>query len=409
MTRPWTKTITRLLVLVLQCACWVVVGAWLVGRIASDRFLWSQFLSWIPTIVPLAAAIVVWMLAILAPRDHKPGALLTNVGAAPARRRGAGAMSFFSLPAIAAISVVAWLAVIDIRVHAIFTGFGSSKSPVALRLLCWNATTASVPQMASLVKEHRPDIAILSNTPFSASLVPVRDAMSAAAKEGNKEPATYVASSIRLNVISRFPVLHHAVMPLRISGAKERTFTWVGGGMKHIDTGQLMCVALDTTKGLGRPTVLWVVDLPSDPDIPRARMMREFESAVASFGTTIMRRAEDGLDRVVPPGDRARVLASLKHPDIIAGDFNTTRDSASLARFLDSLGSFEHAKAQSTGAGGVGWDFTYPRTFPVLHIDHVFVSTTQNTNNGTHSLRAKNYNVLDPDVGRHCVQVVDME
>ena len=32
---------------------WIVITGWLVGGIVSDRFLWSQFLLWIPTPVTI--------------------------------------------------------------------------------------------------------------------------------------------------------------------------------------------------------------------------------------------------------------------------------------------------------------------------------------------------------------------
>lgn len=39
------------------CA-WVVILAWLVGRVCSDRFYWSQFLLWIPTPAAIIASLV---------------------------------------------------------------------------------------------------------------------------------------------------------------------------------------------------------------------------------------------------------------------------------------------------------------------------------------------------------------
>lgn len=395
-----TNTITRLFVLLLQIACWLIIAVWIIGRIANDRFLWSQFLSWIPTLISLTAALLLCVIAKFVSARQSPTSQTTSTDAT--RRSATLAKLFRSTPVITTIALFAWLMLVDIRLQALLTGFGSQSS-TTIRLFCWNATSTTVQQMASLVKEHRPDITILTNTPFNASLVPVRDEMSAAAIASNRAPDTFVASSIRLNVISRFPVLHHAVMPLGITGAKERTFTWVGGGMKHVDTGQLMCVELDTTTALNKTTILWIIDLPSDPDIPRARMMKEFQTAVTTFAAAVLRRADDGLDRPVTSSERTEVLSRFQHPDIIAGDFNTTRNSASLDKFLDTFGTFENAKYQATGTGGVGWDFTYPRSLPLLHIDHVFVRTDLS------NVRTKKYTTFDPGIGRHCVQLVDLQ
>ncbi|MFO0857597.1 MAG: hypothetical protein U0640_09615 [Phycisphaerales bacterium] len=402
MNRIWLTFSLKLLVLIARFVSWAIVFAWVVGRIASDRFLWSQFLSWIPTLVPLAAALFLWFVSWQSKRHAlQVSSKREDLSPSATRKSQSRFLARLSPSAITTTLLASWLIFVDIRVQALVFGLGTTTSPTTIRLLCWNATSVPVQRMASLVREQAPDIAILCNTPFSASLVPIRDEMNAAAAASNKEPTTSAASSVRINVFSRFPVLHHAVMSLGITGAKERTFTWVGGGMKHIDTGQLMCVELDTTKALGKTTVLWVVDLPSDPDIPRARMMREFQTASTNFAAPIMRRTADGLDRQVPPDQRTEVLERLQHPDIIAGDFNTTRDSASLAHFLKTLGSFEHAKNQSIGTGGIGWDCTYPRTLPLLHIDHVFIGESS-------LMQATSYSTFDPLMGRHAAQFVEL-
>lgn len=52
-------------------------------------------------------------------------------------------------------------------------------------------------------------------------------------------------------------------------------------------------------------------------------------------------------------------------PDLILGDFNTTRDTA---RFDAWRGELTHAFE----AAGRGWDLTWPAAFPLLAIDHVW-------------------------------------
>lgn len=412
MKRGFAKVACAFLRRALLVSGWFVVLAWATGRLASDRFVWSQLLLWIPTVVATLCAGLCFGLArmLRGPAgQHRRAADVSNRSTI----RKVLSLRWLSAPLAALLAMTAWFSIVDLRLHSLLTYFSAAKPAhvAPIRILSWNTTTARVSDMATLVREQRPNIALLSNTPFNASLVPVRDEMGAPAIAGAEPTPTYVAASVRLNVVTLFPVLHSTTMSLGITGAKERSFTWIGGGMKSIDTGQLMCVELDTTRQIGRTLVLWQVDLPSDPNIPRARMMQEFKHAIDAFASPILRRTDDGLDRVVPEQDRAAVLARLKHPDIIAGDFNTTRGSASLAQLLDSLGTYQHAMEQCEGTHGIGWNFTYPRLTPLYHIDHVFVRSDSTTNDSLSaaSLKARHYEVFDPAVARHCVQLVDID
>ncbi len=86
----------------------------------------------------------------------------------------------------------------------------------------------------------------------------------------------------------------------------------------------------------GRPLTLLLVDLDPDPFNPR-------------------RAGFERLDAL-----RARV-----HPDVIAGDFNTPRDSVYFRSWRRGLRhAFETA--------GNGTDLTWPMPYPVLSIDHVW-------------------------------------
>jgi endonuclease/exonuclease/phosphatase family metal-dependent hydrolase len=59
------------------------------------------------------------------------------------------------------------------------------------------------------------------------------------------------------------------------------------------------------------------------------------------------------------------VLVREVEPDLVMGDFNTTRDSD----FFDGLrGPFRSAFEEA----GRGWDLTWPRPLPLLSIDHVW-------------------------------------
>jgi hypothetical protein len=122
----------------------------------------------------------------------------------------------------------------------------------------------------------------------------------------------------------------------------------------------------DTTKQLGRELVLYAVDLPSN-----------FLESKAN----IVRRASRLLQKV-----------DAQKPDVVIGDFNMTRNSTSMQQFFPSM-------VDAWDSGGVGWSSSYHRTFPLFHIDHTLVSE---------NLQAISYKLVDPELGRHCIQLVEI-
>ncbi|GEM_PF-1336467 len=357
-------------------------GVWMIGRVVSDRTLLSQFFSWIPTLAVVLGlagllgvrAIVIWKQHDAVVQDTARSKLLERL-----------------VPGLFVGVAAAWWLIVDLGVlHFARSG----PATISMRILAWNMTTISNEEAADGVSQTRPDIALLANTRFQASLVPVRVALGEAARSDGHSDKTYAATSIRLNIISRFPMLHSAWMPLGISGARERTFTWPGGGMKHIDVGEVIMAELDTREALGRTMIVWLVDLPSDPDIPRSRMMRQARATIDAFASDVLVRTVDGLDRALTPGpERDAVLARLRTPDIVGGDFNTPYGSWSIGQLV---GSMRHARETAVNGGSA---LSYPRGFPILHIDHVFLREP---------LVAGSYRIIDPGMGRHKAQVVDI-
>jgi endonuclease/exonuclease/phosphatase family metal-dependent hydrolase len=124
---------------------------------------------------------------------------------------------------------------------------------------------------------------------------------------------------------------------------------------------------IDTTPTLGKTIVLWAIDLPS------------------SFRDSKMEIAK-----------RAKRLLDTQHaapPDIVIGDFNMTRNSASIKTIFPNL-------HDASDQGGVGWLASYPMSVPLYHIDHVLVAD---------SLRALSYRLLNPRIGRHRLQITELE
>ncbi len=132
------------------------------------------------------------------------------------------------------------------------------------------------------------------------------------------------------------------------------------------DSIHIVSFTLDTTEEFGQPTVLWAVDFPSS--LTRSRY------AVAMACNRLLSEIE------------------CSPPDIVAGDFNMTTDSASIRHLFPTL-------EDASQLGGCGLMASYPRVFPIYLIDHILVAN---------SLEVANYKLINPKNGRHRVQLIQL-
>ncbi|HLP85282.1 MAG TPA: hypothetical protein VK157_13115 [Phycisphaerales bacterium] len=369
---------------------WCAILIWITGRLVSDRFFWSQFLLWIPSwiIVP-GSALCLALAAIIAcfayPRYETTDQRDKHwKDARPGKRT-------------ARWRTIAWLACGIVSLGMVlgewrlFNIFTRSSPADATRLIIWNPSEIKrFPDVLNTLQGMRPDIALVANHPFNASYAPLAQAMG---RSGSlSQPASAVVYG-RLAVISKYPITRWAGVELDISGATVRRFTWSGGGMLSIDKGVALLVQLDTTAALGKPTVIWFIDLPSDPDIPRDRMMREARRKLDNMTNYLMRTPE-GRDAADSWPDAA--TNPLRTPDIIAGDTNTPRGSHS----LNLLNTFpQHMLTGAYEQAGFGPSLSYPRRIPLLAIDHTFLAPW---------LRATTYDTRDMGLGTHRLQEVEL-
>jgi hypothetical protein len=122
-------------------------------------------------------------------------------------------------------------------------------------------------------------------------------------------------------------------------------------------------VELDATTTLGRPISIMLVDLPSSLKLPRMAMARELRTMLDS-------------------------QRDLPKPDVLVGDFNIPRGSASLEVIIPGLrDAFTEA--------GHGYGATFHREFPLYHLDQMRLGD---------GVRALRYDLIDPGLGRHRAQ-----
>jgi len=294
-----------------QVALCVAVLSWCAGRILTDRYTWSQWLWWTPTPVTLVLLL--------------SGAIIALLSAPPARWRVMRRAAW----AIGLMLGIVYFTMIEHRfLHA------PDADVDGIEIVHWTCTMAAPHERAAHVEWARTftgDLAILMHTAglsFDPGMAAVRD-------RGFHTYPVGLATAI-----SRMPLIEHRVI--------------VRSGEYAV---RLM--RFDRLDGSGEQLALWLVDLPSDPRLPRWDVATRLRELLDSAGEA--------------------------PPDLIIGDFNMQRGSASRRAIFPS-----HAHAFDEV--GHGYGATYPRDRPFLHIDHVLT---------TDRLTVLRYDIEDPGHGRH--------
>lgn len=327
----------RVAAMAVACLCAL---AWAVGRLCTDRFAWSQPLWWAPSVLLLAP---VWLLAVL---PH------------PRRRARRAAHCAFRLFAAAAL---AYTLVAELRVHR----WASPAAPEgAIRVVFWNQAGRPVAS-PDILRPVRPDALVVANRHTGSR------ARSLAESLASEDPAAAL-SGWPFDCLARWPVRRWGSTSLGLSAAAR-------GAEDRLDTGWAAWFEIDTPDG---PLVVWAIDLPSDPAVHRMAQARQAAAVIAGWRGPV--RASAGL----PPPRRS--AAGFPVPDVVVGDFNTPRGSASLRVLLREAGA--PGMRDAFAEAGRGWARTWPRRAPLWAIDHCFVGPRW---------RAERFGVFDPGEGGH--------
>ncbi|MCI0629398.1 MAG: endonuclease/exonuclease/phosphatase family protein [Phycisphaerales bacterium] len=314
-------------------ACWtlsavalLIVVSWFIGRVATDRYAWSQWLWWIPTPAVLLASAVGFAVA------------LRPAGRAGRRRRR---QLFWGASGVA---ILTYFATVEHRLLG--SEPISSATSNTIKVVHWNIShrplQPNIEQIVAQLVELDGDVTVITNP----SSVPWQPAM--IEKLGAGQQPISIGT---FGLSSRFPILSTRAL-IAMDGI------WI------------VEVEIDASAKLGRSVIVYLVDLPSNPRIPRMEQARR------------IRRSLD---------DAARLGGSAppRPPDLIVGDFNITRGSASLDCMFPNM---DHAFDQA----GHGYGATFPRQRPMWHIDHTLVGA---------SVKALRYKIDNPGISRHRTQI----
>lgn len=352
---------------------------YLLSRVLTDRLHATQYLFWTPWLVYVIAVAVLALLA-----------RLCAGGARPRRDRKRRAWTW-RFPILAIACILVHVALSEWRVWRYVVPVQPAPPDKTLRVMHWNMTYA-VPYwwdkyIAGVLKAPRPDVLIVTNPTLQNDL----PALAAALGPG------YTARRAGIfGVFTRLPIVEATPVSLGIPTRVGATAAPPGMGARDgaapetdylpewspiprtgsnvYDPGHALCLRLDAREKLGREIVIWAIDMPSQP--------REWRMDQARAGA---RRLHDLL--TLPPA-----RGGFSAPDLVLGDFNTPRGSASLK--LLSRG-FPSAFSQA----GRGHTATWPRTWAVFHIDHMFIGP---------GLRATSYRVMDLGISEHRAQIAEI-
>lgn len=295
MTRPlpWRSRIGGWIALagVLLLACW------LTGRLLTDRFLWSQYLFWIPSVLALTL-----------------GALALLASTFACRGRHAWGRRF--ILAACLISATAWTVLVEWRV------FRQTAAPpgTPLRIMHWNLAAERMPSAAAFIRRFDADIAVLANPSFS------RDADTLEQALGPDARAAHVGHCL---LLVKGEVLERHVVSLGLGG-RRAGMDPAKDGPNAIDHGWAAW-AVVTIPGVDDPLTLWVVDLPNDPERHRPEMLAAAAGVMQS--------------------------AAFPDADVLVGDFNTPRGSGSLALIA---GDMQESHALAGSGPGASWPRRFP-------------------------------------------------
>lgn len=353
----------------LVVATLLLLAAWGVGQMFTDEYHVTQYLWWIPTPVVLALAWPMVMLSWILER------LSTRLGGYQLR----------PILSFALLGTTLWFLFSVGRLHRFLTPPGKGS----LRVAYWNlAVDDEADGAGEVILGLKPDIAVVANPRWDKARGPLLDAMRTLA------PSPEASGPVRSDSGGADvtpPDMHFLFSSEIVLATRGRITRWgsaafsADGVDDYEHRGVVLFAVVEDLSP--QPLTIWVVDLPSAPALWRMESMELARSAVASWQGPAFVPSSEG--RWIPQPESG----VFPNADLIVGDFNTPRGSASIKVLVGD-------RISAVSAAGRGFGYTWPRRRSILAIDHCFVEGT---------LDVVSARTLDPGMGRHRLLLVDLD
>lgn len=315
----------------------LVLGLWLVGRVLTDTYAWSQYVWWVPTAWVIAAGVVLWVVSAVT------GRLATRVSGLFCR----------SVLLLGVVGAAGWFGVVECRLVRAASPGGEG----AVRVVSWNmASNGMWREAGDWVSGLGADVVVVANTPRTVTRGRILEGFGRVlegveAGEGTGERTTHRAFVGRFEVWSRLPIVRAGSVSVALP-AGART-----GWRSERVPAQAGFVEVETGSGL---LVVWFVDLPSAPGLHRVASMRAAADAVRGWsGPELVADGSGGLMR------SGAEVSGFPAAGVLVGDFNTPRGSDSIALVLEAAGS-AGAMEDAHAVAGVGLDGTWKPGFRAM-------------------------------------------
>jgi len=313
----------------LEIGLFALIAAWLIGRVYSDRALWSQYLGWIPT------EAVVGVGSVLA-----AGVFVIGRG----RRR--------LVPGFAVVILLGWLLIGEWRVYRWVM---PSPPRGDIRVVFMNISPKGGKGDLGPVFESDADIVVLSNVhPQRITFEKIYGFPPEQLLERTVGivPGESPPGEIHMLRYGGFHVYSRHTIRKRASAHIGNQETWLDGDV--LGGGGVLMLEIDAPGG---PLVLWVVDMPRTLGASRRLLFEQMGARI------------DKISKLLTIGDMGRWKLEdadendlLFTPDLVVGDFNTPARAWSLTRLEPGLRNVR----SDAGAGPGG---TFPAEFPLFEID----------------------------------------
>ncbi len=317
---------------------WIVVApwlgalaAWLVGRIVGDRFLWSQYLEWIPTESIVLAGLFVALVEGLLRGRH-------------ARR--------VRFPLIAVAVLTAWLLLGEWHLWRVLT---PTKGQPDLRLTFMNISYGAPHVDLDPLFETGGDIVALSNVhPNRISFEKLYGfppvellGRTIGLTPGESPPGeVHIVRHGMFRLYSRWPITRRA------SASVAPQESWIEDDIKG--GGGVAMFQIEAPHG---PLIVWLVDMPRTLGASRRTLFEQMAGKIAEVDRVL---EADEMGRWVL--GRRREGDPLFTPNVVVGDFNTPGQAWSLSKFHPGL----RPVRADAGLGPAG---TWPAKWPLFEID----------------------------------------